>query len=281
MTISEEIEESLGGNPPHRPIDDLLREGRTTVRRRRASRAVVAAAVVATLGGSTYAVGVGGSDGRPERDQRPQVATAPSADPVAVPIDPDGHTGPDVSPVYYRDGKLLCANADVEVLRVLDNAVADIGPNAAVEVRYAGTTRWELIMPAGKGTRFVSGVAPVSGSGQTFDEWVDRVAIDRLNIAPDLHPRLVWYDAQGAERLAPGVRVVERISNPFGVTAPAKSAALAVEKDGKLTWATIEWDDEPAVPGVTNLGVPNEPFATLQEWADYQLAEHRQPGAGS
>ena len=59
MLLREEIEQSFGNGPAHRPIEELVVAGRRRVRRRRAAGVVAALATAAVLGRDVRRDGAG------------------------------------------------------------------------------------------------------------------------------------------------------------------------------------------------------------------------------
>ena len=101
MLLREEIEQSFGDGPAHRPIEELVATGRRRVRRRRAAGLGAALATVAVLG-ATYAVTTAGSEG----SGAPPIATDPTPDDLPRTLEPRAETWKDDTPLRYVDGEL-------------------------------------------------------------------------------------------------------------------------------------------------------------------------------
>ena len=102
MLLREEIEQSFGNGPAHRPIEDVLVAGRRGVRRRRTVAGVATAVATLAVLGATYAVTAPGSGAAAARRSRP---TPPRASAPAV--DEDGNTfdlGSDAEVTLTEDG---------------------------------------------------------------------------------------------------------------------------------------------------------------------------------
>ncbi len=139
MLLREEIEQSFGTGPAHRPIEELVATGRRRVRRRRAAGLGAVLATVAVLG-ATYAVTTAGSEG----SGAPPIATDPT---------PDGylaHASPSVgrrkaTPIRYVDGELQI-RAGVVVHEHIENPFGYDPPKLsdALDLTYEGQRSWTL-----------------------------------------------------------------------------------------------------------------------------------------
>jgi hypothetical protein len=191
MLLREEIEQSFGTGPDHRPVEELVARGRRRLLRRRAAEMVAAVAVVGVVGATYSAVAPGGGADRGS----PPIAGDPSGGGVTP---GDGQTTPDEAVgssmdfggsggsiglgnkaeqvTLTEDGKLVTGK-DVEVLDQVDNP-AHVDPpeySVAVDVNIAGERQWIYLAV---GPDFNVGAAqPVDETTtQTFRDWADEAA---------------------------------------------------------------------------------------------------------
>ena len=163
MLVGEEIEQSFGSGPEHRPVEELVAAGRRRLRRRRVAEVVAAVAVVGVVG-STYAAVA--PDGGGARDTPP----------IAVDPTEAGDGSPaGVRPEEVRltdDGRLLTGE-DVEVLDRVDNP-AQVSPpeySVAVDVSIDGEHQW-MFLTTGPGSGAGGAQLVDEEADQTFREWV-------------------------------------------------------------------------------------------------------------
>jgi hypothetical protein len=182
MLLREEIEQSFGDGPAHRPIEELVATGRRRVRRRRAAGVGAALATVAVLG-ATYAVTAPGSGG----SGAPPIASDPSGSTGVTPGEISRTTGGSMSMgdateevTLTEDGRLVIG-ADVKVLDRVDNPKQVNPPeySIAVDVTIDGERQW-MFLTAGPDSG--SGAAQSVGDhpGQKFRDWVHEWAEARI-----------------------------------------------------------------------------------------------------
>jgi hypothetical protein len=226
MLLREEIERSIGTEPDHRPIDELVATGHRRLRRRRVLTATAALAMVAAVG-TTYAAT---QAGEPVGDG-PQVATEPT------PSDPADEDSLDagVPAALGADGLRLAPGA--EVIRRVENPLGlePPGTSLGLVVEYRGRTTWLLLDWQRNG-----GGALYDEAGRTFptfDLWLED-AVAMQNGEPTL--ALVEFRPDGSLRPAEdGVRVLDQQQDPAmpdSFAGPNATTAVA-----HVTWRGESW----------------------------------------
>jgi hypothetical protein len=180
MLLRDEIEQSFGDGPTHRPIEELVATGRRRARRRRAAGLAAALATVGVLG-VTYAVTAPGGEGSgaPPIANDPTTSSTPDAD--ATPDDlPDGSVSSEMTMGRGKgrvglseDGELVIGSA-VEVLQRVENPmhVAPPAYSFALDVVVKGQHQW-IFIRSSPGTGGGAGQPVGKHPDQTFEQWVD------------------------------------------------------------------------------------------------------------
>ena len=223
MLLREEIEQSFGDGPAHRPIEDVLVAGRRGVRRRRTAGAVAGALAAVAVAGAVYAVAPGsGNNGTS------QIATERS--PSSAPSGP----GPgyyvadsDVQVVLTEDGELVLGPG----LRLRQQVINPmrVSPPAysvAVDVELDGEREWMLIETSpGSGSALASPADDESSA--EFEAWVAETAQAKPGALPEsVSPETeAAGEGQGEERVGTRGRADEARGPRRGVQRVRRRAA--------------------------------------------------------
>jgi hypothetical protein len=188
MLLREEIEQSFGNGPAHRPIEDVLVAGRRGVRRRRTVTGLATAVATIAVLGATYAVTAPGSGGNGSTP----IATdpAPSSAPA---VDEEGNTfdlGGDAEVTLTEDGELVLG-PDVVVRQQVDNPMHVSPPEYSVglDVAVDGERQW-ILLGSGPGSGWGVSQLADGGSPAEFEQWVADSAEDQPgeiagNVSPE------------------------------------------------------------------------------------------------
>src|SRR5262245_42796975 len=139
MLLHDEIEQSFGTGPEHRPIEQQIEAGRRALRRRRMVAAMAGVGVVAVIG-TTYAVVSPDSEGRATGVAAVDPTTTPSPTlDTAVPWDDD-------TPLRYLDGDLQI-HPGVVVHEHIDNPYGHEPPDLsdALDITFDGRRTWMIV----------------------------------------------------------------------------------------------------------------------------------------
>jgi len=235
MLLREEIEQSFGAGPAHRPIEELVAKGRRRVRRRRAAGLGAALATVAVLG-ATYAVTAPGSEG----SGAPPIATDPTST-------PSGPTWEDDTPIRYVDGELQI-RAGVVVHEHIENPFGYDPPKLsdALDLTYEGKRTWTLAESTRKGFGYTSSVP--SNGWASFADWV----ADQVGTAvpgDDGWPDTLRLTNNGEVVASQGSEILQRTDDPrLGDSfappgTPTGAAVVLAAEDGVgyfVVWRVVD-----------------------------------------
>jgi hypothetical protein len=240
--LRDDLDRCFGDGPPVDDTDLLVGRGRTALRRRRLVEGISALAVTAVVAVGALAAsgsGPGASTDDPPVASTPATTAARSVS-FTVVTDP---TLTDPTPVQLRPSHQLRVAPGVELRRIVvdpyDPAV--YASSVALAYRKDGMTYWHLQYVHSDGTTTNEFEAARDDVG--FDDWLaDRVkhpAASTASVATDWgrpadHP--IDADTRAGLHIAPGVRIVRLLTNPYPRVAPASSVAAVYVQDGEAYW---------------------------------------------
>ena len=245
MLLREEIEQSFGTGPAHRPIEELVAKGRRRVRRRRAAGLGAALATVAVLG-ATYAVATAGSEG----SGAPPIATDPTPTPAASPTDgsePRAEKWKGDFPLRYVDGELQI-RPGVVVHEHLENPYGYRPPNLsdALDLTFRGQRSWTIVEL--KNDEFTSSASVPSNGWASFADYV----ADQVGTAvpgDDGWPDTLRLTNNGEVVASKGSEILQRTDDPqLGESfappgTPTGAAVVLAAEDGAgyfVVWRVID-----------------------------------------
>ena len=251
--LRDDLDRCFGDGPPVDDTDLLLGRGRTALRRRRLVEGVSALTVAAVVAaGALVASGAGPSASL----DHPPVASSPSAAPAAsvsftVVSDPTLlETLPGQGTVELTSSHQLRVGPGVELRHVVidpyDPAVYPA--SVALVYRYDGKTFWRLLYTNSDGSG--SGAGMRAADGGDFDAWLTDLVKHPSTSAASLvvDPGLpaddpVMVGAGAGLHVAPDVRIVRIVTNPFQRAAPSASTAMIYVRDGEAYWFVVSLSD--------------------------------------
>jgi hypothetical protein len=269
--LRDELDRCFGDGPPVDDTDLLLDRGRTALRRRRLVEGISMLAVAAVVTVFALASSASGPAASPDR---PPLASSPAAVPAesvsfTVVTDP-GLAEADASGlVELTPSHQLRVAPGVELRRIVvdpyDPAV--YAASAALAYRWNGTTYWHLLYTHSDDTS--TGEFEPARDGVDFDDWLAErvrhpapsaasVVVDRGR--PAAHP--IGADARTGLHVAPGVRIVRLVTNPYPRVAPASSVAAIYVQDGEAYWFAAIMSDA----GGSASSIPAGHGRTFDEW---------------
>jgi hypothetical protein len=244
--LRDDLDRCFGDGPPVDDTDRLLDRGRTALRRRRLVEGMSALAVTAVVAAAALVASGAGPDASPDH---PPVASSPSAAPAAsvsftVVSDPTlGETLPGQGLVELTSSHQLRVAPGVELRRIVvdpyDPAV--YASSVALVYRWDGKTFWHLLYALSDGT--TSEATTRASDDGDFDAWladqVQHPSSPTASVVVD--PGLpagdpVTVDSGAGLHVAPDVRIVTIVTNPFQRVAPAASTAAIYVRDGETYW---------------------------------------------
>jgi hypothetical protein len=246
--LRDDLDRCFGEGPPVDDTDRLLDRGRTALRRRRTVEGLSMLAVAAVVAaGALAATGAGPRSTLPDH---PPVASSPATDPAAsvsftVVSDPSlpERLPPDQLPVELLASHQLRVGPGIELRRILiDPYDPAIYPaSVALVYRRDGRTFWHLQYVHSDGTG--SGAIKRAPADGDFDSWLaDQVkhpspSMTSVVVDPGLPADdPVTVDSGAGLHVAPDVRIVRIVTNPFHRVAPAASTAAMYVRDGAAFW---------------------------------------------
>ena len=250
MDVASELERVLSappGEPPHRPLPDLVERGQRALRRRRLA---VAGAVVGVVAVTVVTLGVGvGVVTRADDTGRTVATDATDGTDGTGATDAPTVSDPPVGgpPVAYVEGELVVADG-VEVLERVDDPLgyADPGDSAALRLLVDGEETWALARwvaggdAAGVATEEV--VTPDEVEQKTFAGWVQvrryiHGGASELVLLLEETPQPTLVSREGAAILdqRPNVDLGETFAPPGWTTA----AAMVEKADGERWFVLV------------------------------------------
>jgi hypothetical protein len=144
MNLTEELDQSFGDGPAHRPVEQTLVAGRRLVVRRRLATGASATVAAVVIGGAAFALAGGGS---PSAVPETTFATAPTSSPEAadLPVDAGGR---DHDLEWGREAAYLDTEGNLRIKpgwTIAEQMDEPLGPGSvAVEVAHGGKRQWFL-----------------------------------------------------------------------------------------------------------------------------------------
>jgi hypothetical protein len=275
--LRDDLDRCFGDGPPVDDTDRLLDRGRTALRRRRLVEGISALAVAAVVAAGALVTSGTGPGASPDH---PPVASSPAAVPAAsvsftVVTDPTVlETLPGQGNVELTSSHQLRVGPGVELRRVVidpyDPAVYPA--SVALAYRYDGKTFWRLLYTHSDGSG--SGTGMRAADDGDLDAWLSDLVQHPSNSTasvvvdpglPASDPVMVGADA--GLHVAPDVRIVRIVTNPFQRVAPSASTAMIYVRDGEAYWFVVSLSDT----GSTGETVPaNHGGQSFDEW----VADH-------
>ncbi len=243
--LRDDLDRCFGDGPPVDDTDLLLHRGRTALRRRRLGEGMSALAVTAVVAAGALMSSGTGPSASPDR---PPVASSPAAVPAesvsfTIVTDPALTETGVRGPVELTASHQLRLAPGVQLQRVLIDPYDPIVYPASVALvyRWDGKTYWHVLYADGdwSGSGSIKRAADDGG----FDAWlagqVRHPSTSMASVAIDWgrpadHP--ISADTRAGLHIAPGVRIVRLLTNPYPRVAPASSVAAVYVQDGEAYW---------------------------------------------
>lgn len=274
--LRDDLDRCFGDGPPVDDTDQLLDRGRTALRRRRLVEGVATLAVTAVVAAGALMSSGTGPGASPDH---PPVASSPAAAATAsvsftIVTDPALAETRVQGPVELTPSHQLRVAPGVELRRiVVDPYDPALYPaTVALVYRWDGKTFWHLLYALGDGTTSDATTTP-SDDGD-FDAWlagqVQHPSSPTASVVvdpgmPDSDPVMVGSGA--GLHVAPDVRIVRIVTNPFRRVAPAASTAVIYVRDGEAYWFVASVSDTGGAGGTVRAGHGGQSF---EEWVAHQ-----------
>lgn len=266
LDLRDDLDRSFGDGPPVDDTDRLLDRGRTALRRRRLAEGMSVLAVAAVVAaGAVVASGTGRTASPPDHppvasSAAPATTSSVSFTIVSDPALPD-RLPPGQLPVELLASHQLRVGPGIELQQILidpyDPAVYPA--SVALVYRRDGTTFWHLQYVHDDGTG--SGATKRAPAGGDFDAWLaDQVrhpspSVTSVVVDPGLPADdPVTVDSGAGLHVAPDVRIVRIVTNPFHRVAPGASTAAMYVLDGRAFWFVASVSDTGAAAATTTAG---------------------------
>jgi hypothetical protein len=242
LDLRDDLDRCFDDGPLVDDTDLLLDRGRTALRRRRLVEATSALAVVTVVAAGAWVASGSGPHATPDR---PPVAsshaatTAPSVS-FTVVTDP---TLTGSSSVQLLPGHQLRVGPGIELQRIVVDPYDPTTYPASVALAYRrdGKVFWNLQSVHDDGSS--SGHTERARDDVDFEDWlaglVTHPATSATSVAIDWGrpaDQPIGADARAGLHIAPGVRILRLLTNPYPRVAPASSVAAVYVQDGETYW---------------------------------------------